>query len=152
AKELHVQGRSVFDATLQASSLRLRPILMTSFAFILGVLPLCFASGAGAEMRRSLGVAVFSGMLGVTLFGIIMTPVFFYVIQGIGETRLFSGAAVQWTLSCLFGAVIGGVVAYFLARLGVIRGLPRIWMVTTGCSLGVLAVAAVRGVHKALRT
>src|SRR5439155_263885 len=68
AKELHLAGRSVFEATLEASRLRLRPILMTSFAFILGVLPLCVASGAGAEMRRSLGTAVFSGMLGVTLF------------------------------------------------------------------------------------
>jgi multidrug efflux pump len=67
--------------------LRLRPILMTSFAFILGVVPLVIASGAGAEMRRSLGVAVFSGMLGVTLFGIFLTPVFFYVIQWFGSRR-----------------------------------------------------------------
>src|SRR6202043_1823577 len=66
AKELHLRGKSVADATLEASRLRLRPILMTSFAFILGVVPLCAASGAGAEMRRSLGTAVFSGMLGVT--------------------------------------------------------------------------------------
>ena len=63
---------------------------MTSFAFILGVVPLVVATGAGAEMRRSLGTAVFSGMLGVTLFGIFLTPVFFYVIQGLGETRLFA--------------------------------------------------------------
>ena len=65
---------------------------MTSFAFILGVVPLVIATGAGAEMRRSLGTAVFSGMLGVTLFGIFLTPVFFYVIQGLGETRLFASA------------------------------------------------------------
>ena len=78
------------EATREASRLRLRPILMTSFAFILGVVPLVYASGAGAEMRRSLGTAVFSGMLGVTLFGIFLTPVFFYVIQGFGETRLFA--------------------------------------------------------------
>src|SRR5262249_24082512 len=65
ARELHQQGRSVSEATLEAARLRLRPILMTSLAFILGVLPLCVASGAGAEMRRSLGTAVFSGMLGV---------------------------------------------------------------------------------------
>src|SRR5205807_9399039 len=82
AKQLHLEGRSVFEATKEASKLRLRPILMTSFAFILGVVPLCVASGAGAEMRKSLGTAVFSGMLGVTLFGIFLTPVFFYVIQG----------------------------------------------------------------------
>jgi multidrug efflux pump len=67
--------------------LRLRPILMTSFAFIFGVVPLVIAEGAGAEMRRSLGLAVFSGMLGVTLFGIFLTPVFFYVIQWLGDRR-----------------------------------------------------------------
>ena len=82
ARQLHQEGRPRFEATLEASRLRLRPILMTSFAFILGVVPLVVAIGAGAEMRRSLGTAVFSGMLGVTLFGIFLTPVFFYVIQG----------------------------------------------------------------------
>ena len=81
AKEKRAAGESARDATLEACRLRLRPILMTSFAFILGVVPLVIASGAGAEMRRTLGVAVFSGMLGVTLFGIFLTPVFFYVIQ-----------------------------------------------------------------------
>jgi multidrug efflux pump subunit AcrB len=69
------------EATLQACRLRLRPIIMTSFAFILGVVPLMVSVGAGAEMRRTLGTAVFSGMLGVTLFGIFLTPVFYYVIQ-----------------------------------------------------------------------
>ena len=69
-------------ATLEACRLRLRPIIMTSFAFILGVVPLMIGSGAGFEMRKTLGVAVFAGMLGVTLFGIFLTPVFFYVIQG----------------------------------------------------------------------
>ena len=67
---------------MEATKLRLRPILMTSFAFILGVVPLVIAHGAGAEMRRSLGVAVFSGMLGVTVFGVFLTPVFYYLIQG----------------------------------------------------------------------
>jgi multidrug efflux pump len=71
-------------ATLEAVRLRLRPILMTSFAFIFGVVPLVIAEGAGAEMRRSLGLAVFSGMLGVTFFGIFLTPVFFYVLQWLG--------------------------------------------------------------------
>ena len=70
------------EATLEACRLRLRPIIMTSFAFILGVVPLMIGSGAGFEMRQTLGVAVFAGMLGVTLFGIFLTPVFFYVIQG----------------------------------------------------------------------
>jgi multidrug efflux pump len=66
----------------------LRPILMTSLAFIFGVIPLVLAEGAGAEMRKTLGVAVFSGMLGVTLFGIFLTPVFFYVIQRFGKQKL----------------------------------------------------------------
>ena len=61
--------------------MRLRPIVMTSFAFILGVFPLVIAQGAGAEMRRTLGTAVFAGMIGVTLFGIFLTPVFFYVVR-----------------------------------------------------------------------
>ncbi len=66
---------------MEAARLRLRPILMTSFAFILGVVPLVIATGAGAEMRQVLGTAVFSGMIGVTLFGIFLTPVFFSVIE-----------------------------------------------------------------------
>jgi multidrug efflux pump len=75
------RGQSIAEATVEACRLRLRPILMTSFAFILGVVPLVLASGAGAEMRYTLGVAVFSGMLGVTIFGLFLTPVFFYVIE-----------------------------------------------------------------------
>ena len=84
AKQQHEEGKSSREAAVEASRLRLRPILMTSFAFILGVLPLVFATGAGAEMRESLGVAVFSGMLGVTLFGIFLTPVFFDLVLRIG--------------------------------------------------------------------
>jgi hydrophobe/amphiphile efflux-1 (HAE1) family protein len=84
AKQRRDAGLDRREATLEAVRLRLRPILMTSFAFILGVVPLVIATGAGAEMRRSLGVAVFAGMLGVTLFGIFLTPVFFYVIQRLG--------------------------------------------------------------------
>ena len=75
-------GQPRREATLEACRLRLRPIIMTSFAFILGVVPLMVGSGAGYEMRQTLGVAVFAGMLGVTIFGIFLTPVFFYVIQG----------------------------------------------------------------------
>ena len=75
------------EATLEACRLRLRPILMTSFAFILGVVPLVLANGAGAEMRQTLGIAVFSGMLGVTLFGVFLTPVFFYAIQYLKDRR-----------------------------------------------------------------
>jgi multidrug efflux pump len=80
AKEKSAHGASPRDATLEACRLRLRPIIMTSLAFILGVVPLALAVGAGAEMRRALGIAVFSGMLGVTLFGIFLTPVFYYVV------------------------------------------------------------------------
>ena len=87
AKQQQEAGASRLDATLTAVRLRLRPILMTSIAFILGVVPLVIASGAGAEMRRSLGVAVFSGMLGVTLFGIFLTPAFYYVIQWLGRKK-----------------------------------------------------------------
>lgn len=81
ARELEHQGRSIVQAALEAAHLRLRPILMTSVAFIMGVLPLVYASGAGAEMRRDMGVAVFSGMIGVTFFGLIMTPMFYVLIR-----------------------------------------------------------------------
>ena len=81
AKQLEDTGQPRFEATVDACRLRLRPILMTSFAFILGVVPLVLAKGAGAEMRYTLGLAVFSGMLGVTVFGIFFTPVFYYVIR-----------------------------------------------------------------------
>lgn len=81
ARELEHQGRSVLSAAVEASRLRLRPILMTSFAFIMGVLPLALSTGAGAEMRQAIGIAVFSGMLGVTLFGLIFTPVFYVMLR-----------------------------------------------------------------------
>ncbi|MBK9120405.1 MAG: efflux RND transporter permease subunit [Phycisphaerales bacterium] len=81
ARDQEVQGASRFDAAVDAACVRLRPILMTSFAFILGVFPLVIAQGAGAEMRQTLGMAVFAGMIGVTLFGIYLTPVFYYVVR-----------------------------------------------------------------------
>jgi multidrug efflux pump subunit AcrB len=83
AKQQEDAGRSRIDAAIEAAKLRLRPILMTSFAFILGVVPLVIASGAGAEMRNALGVAVFSGMIGVTFFGLLLTPVFFVVARSL---------------------------------------------------------------------
>jgi multidrug efflux pump len=83
----HKEGLDRREATLTACRLRLRPILMTSFAFIFGVYPLVIATGAGWEMRRSLGTAVLSGMIGVTLFGIFLTPVFYYVITWFGKDR-----------------------------------------------------------------
>jgi multidrug efflux pump subunit AcrB len=84
-KQLQERGVPRWEATIEASRLRLRPILMTSFAFILGVVPLVIAHGAGAEMRQALGIAVFAGMLGVTLFGVFLTPVFFYVLRWFTE-------------------------------------------------------------------
>jgi multidrug efflux pump len=95
AKVQRHAGRSRREATLEACKLRLRPIVMTSLSFILGVLPLIISRGAGAEMRRTLGTAVFSGMLGVTLFGIVLTPVFFFTIDWLGESRLFASRAVR---------------------------------------------------------
>jgi multidrug efflux pump len=86
ARDRQLEGASIFDAAIEAATVRLRPIIMTSFAFILGVLPLVVAHGAGAEMRRALGTAVFAGMIGVTLFGIFLTPVFFYVIRRLTGT------------------------------------------------------------------
>ncbi|MDB6148958.1 MAG: multidrug efflux transporter permease subunit [Chthoniobacter sp.] len=85
AKQLQDSGRSAIEAAVEAARLRLRPILMTSLAFILGVVPLALATGAGSEMRRALGTAVFWGMLGVTFFGLLLTPVFYVVIRGRGK-------------------------------------------------------------------
>jgi multidrug efflux pump len=85
AQQLLDEGKPLRDAVVESASMRLRPIIMTSFAFILGVVPLLLGTGAGAEMRRSLGTAVFSGMIGVTVFGIALTPVFFYVIMRFGK-------------------------------------------------------------------
>ena len=87
AKQAHEAGMNRFDAAVSAARTRLRPILMTSLAFILGVLPLVLSSGAGAEMRQSLGTAVFAGMLGVTLFGLLFTPIFYVICTGLGELR-----------------------------------------------------------------
>jgi multidrug efflux pump len=81
AHDRESHGASRFDAAVEAAKVRLRPILMTSFAFVLGVFPLVIAHGAGSEMRRALGTAVFAGMLGVTVFGLFLTPVFYAVIR-----------------------------------------------------------------------
>ena len=87
ARQLEEQGRDRVTAAVEACQLRLRPILMTSLAFTLGVLPLYWATGAGAEMRQALGVAVFWGMLGVTLFGLIFTPVFYVTIRAAASRK-----------------------------------------------------------------
>ncbi|MFO0872054.1 MAG: multidrug efflux RND transporter permease subunit [Pirellulales bacterium] len=90
AKRRREIGEDLATSIQDACRLRLRPILMTSFAFILGVVPLVVATGAGAEMRRALGTAVFSGMLGVTLFGLFLTPVFFCVIDRVSHWRIWT--------------------------------------------------------------
>src|SRR6202000_462746 len=92
AKQAEEEGADAADAAVFAADTRLRPILMTSFAFVLGVVPLAIATGAGAEMRQALGTAVFFGMLGVTFFGLVCTPVFYVVVRWIGE-RLQGAAA-----------------------------------------------------------
>ena len=83
ARSLEMEGASPLDAVIEACRLRLRPILMTSLAFIAGVVPLVFASGAGSEMRQAMGIAVFAGMLGVTLFGLFLTPVFYVLMRAL---------------------------------------------------------------------
>jgi hydrophobe/amphiphile efflux-1 (HAE1) family protein len=85
ARELEDDGRDKWDAAVEACKLRLRPILMTAFSFILGVVPLVIASGAGSEMRQALGVTVFSGMIGVTFFGLLFTPVFYVLCRSFGD-------------------------------------------------------------------
>jgi multidrug efflux pump len=81
ARELERQGMSLTRAAIQACKLRLRPIIMTSVAFIAGVVPLILSSGAGAEVREVMGITVFSGMIGVTLFGLVITPVFYVALR-----------------------------------------------------------------------
>jgi multidrug efflux pump len=148
AQQLHKEGKPRFEAAVEASRLRLRPILMTSFAFIIGVVPLIVATGAGAEMRRSLGTAVFSGMIGVTLFGVFLTPVFFYVIQGIGESPLFAAARWRHFASPVAGGFLGLASGFLLARFGV-GALP--WGPLVGACAGALLVPMIVGVHQAIR-
>jgi len=87
AKQAEEQGANRWDAAVQAARTRLRPILMTSVAFILGVVPLMIATGAGAELRQALGTAVFFGMLGVTVFGLVFTPVFYVLVRWMADRR-----------------------------------------------------------------
>lgn len=90
ARELELQGESIVKAAMTACRLRLRPILMTSFAFIMGVVPLVLSTGAGAEMRQAIGITVFSGMLGVTFLGLFLTPVFYVFLRSISGRKLHS--------------------------------------------------------------
>ncbi len=93
ARELELQGRTPVQAAIDASRLRLRPILMTSIAFIMGVMPLVLSSGAGAEMRHAMGIAVFFGMLGVTLFGLFLTPVFYVLLRTLDKKHKLHSAS-----------------------------------------------------------
>jgi multidrug efflux pump len=106
ARDRQLEGASRFDAAVEAAKVRLRPIVMTSFAFILGVFPLAIGQGAGAEMRRTLGTAVFAGMIGVTLFGLFLTPVFYSVVR-----RLSGGQAVPAPAPAPAEAVLDAAVA-----------------------------------------
>jgi multidrug efflux pump len=121
AKRQREAGVPRREATLAACRLRLRPIVMTSLAFILGVVPLMVSHGAGAEMRRTLGISVFSGMLGVTLVGIFLTPVFFYVINWLSGSFLFT----SWPMR-LLGVLLLDLVTLGLRRiLGLLIRKPR---------------------------
>ena len=113
ARVLRKAGQPARDAIVEACRLRLRPIVMTSAAFILGVLPLVLATGAGAEMRRAMGTAVLAGMIGVTIFGLFLTPVFFYAVEWVAEGRLMKSSGVRW-----FGR----------ALLDLLRLRPLIWL------------------------
>jgi multidrug efflux pump len=144
AKEKHMEGWSRADATVEACRLRLRPILMTSLAFIIGVIPLAIASGAGSEMRRSLGIAVFYGMVGVTLFGIFLTPVFFYVIQGLSEAWQLVTAAVRWVGSTVVGGASGAGLGYLLARADVLPMQRALWGCGAAGVLGTMAFLSFR--------
>ena len=117
ARSKRQSGTPRMAAVLEACRLRLRPIIMTSLAFILGVVPLTLAQGAGAEMRRTLGTTVLYGMIGVTLFGIFLTPVFFYVIDWVGSTTLFQSRLIQRFSRATLGIFAFGYVKSF-ARFG----------------------------------
>ena len=124
ARQLQTEGKGLFEATTEACRLRLRPILMTSFAFILGVFPLVVAEGAGWEMRQALGLAVFAGMIGVTFFGILLTPVFFYMIQWFSDRPALHTPAAHLT-----GLVIYAFVSFV--------ALALVWFMLPSLGLGV---------------
>src|SRR5208283_4215159 len=111
------EGLPAFQAAVEASRLRLRPILMTSIAFIAGVFPLVVSHGAGSEMRRAMGVAVFSGMIGVTLFGLFLTPVFYLTLMRLGGSKQVKPAPESGPAGGLgaAGAVTAIVVAAIFA-------------------------------------
>jgi len=115
AKRKQDEGFSPFDAAIEACRLRLRPILMTSIAFIAGVFPLVVAHGAGAEMRQAMGIAVFSGMIGVTLFGLFLTPVFYVTLMKLGWKK--QPATTKGSIPGATGIATGATVAVLLFSL-----------------------------------
>jgi multidrug efflux pump len=125
AKQRREEGETPRQAALDACLLRLRPIIMTSLAFILGVLPLMVSHGAGAEMRKTLGVTVFSGMVGVTIFGIFLTPVFFYVIDVLGETAFFRSRSVRLVSKALLIVLNVATFGIITVPLWIIRQVRR---------------------------
>jgi multidrug efflux pump len=132
AKRQREDGVPRREATLAACKLRFRPIIMTSFAFILGVVPLVFSSGAGAEMRQTLGVAVFSGMLGVTLFGIFLTPVFFFVIDRRSQSAFFGTRIMHGLHTVSMYAITLGLHGLRALRPGRRKRLPLVTAITNG--------------------
>jgi len=108
AREIELRGESIGAAAIKAARLRLRPILMTSFAFIMGVVPLVLSSGAGAEMRHAMGVAVFAGMLGVTFFGLFLTPVFYVLLRKMEKGVATAGTAAHGQSNTAAHYLIGG--------------------------------------------
>ncbi|MEO6808741.1 MAG: efflux RND transporter permease subunit, partial [Isosphaeraceae bacterium] len=115
------EGMSRREAALTACGLRLRPIVMTSLAFILGVVPLLVSQGAGAEMRHTLGTTVFSGMVGVTIFGIVLTPVFFVLVDWLADTPIFRSRLVRMVSSVFLGVFALGYLRTAARRVGLAR-------------------------------
>jgi len=160
AKQLRQEGKPLFEATTDACRLRLRPILMTSFAFILGVVPLVIATGAGWEMRRALGTAVFSGMLGVTVFGILLTPVFFFVVQWLGERSIWEIPGLRWIGSIALGMLVCvplGIRMWILAdsfniSLPIAGFLVKGLAFVGGLAPGLVIAFLVMGMHRRSRT
>jgi len=138
AKQKQDEGMSPVDAAIEACRLRLRPILMTSIAFIAGVFPLVISTGAGAEMRQAMGVAVFSGMIGVTLFGLLLTPVFYAVLMKLGVKQAASKPAPTSTPGhgsagpALSGASVAGIAVLVAAGSLAIASPARAGKLTVG--------------------
>jgi multidrug efflux pump len=145
AEQEQQQGKPLIDATMDACRLRIRPIIMTSLAFIFGVVPLIISGGAGAEMRRSLGVAVFCGMVGVTLFGIFLTPAFYYMIRRLVSPPSGKHNWLHTIATLAISAALGVVLGLLLWRS---TALDLLWAEVIGGGLALLAGAVAWGWRK----